>query len=292
MLWIINPVMDSGYINTIVEYTDLLEGDMEVAEELVKIAILLAGERGEDVADVPISVIAEAAGISRSTLVRRLGGTRRTLDEAVRAAGVDPGGRRVRDRAIDAAASLIGEQGLAAVTLEAVAVAAGCSLPSLHLTFGGRDGLLAAVFERHMPLVDLEALLAEPHAGAEETVRAIYRTFVEAFSREPQVFPAILADVLARPKGPGRDTWVRTALPRLLGSVGVWLGGEVFAGRFKALPLPILAQLLIGPLAAHMMLRPALAPHFGAAFPTIDQAIDAFTEAFLSAVVTDRGAHG
>lgn len=265
---------------------------MNVPDDLVEIAIRLARERGADVADVPITAIADAAGISRSTLVRRLRGTRRTLDEAVRAAGVDPGGRPVRERAIDATASLIGERGLAAVTLEAVAAAAGCSVPSLHISFAGRDGLLAAVFERYIPLVDLETLKAQPRGSAEETVRAIYRTFVAGFSAEPQVFPAILADVLARPQGPGRDIWVRTALPRLLGSVGMWLTTEVHAGRFKPLPLPILAQLLIGPLAAHMLLRPSLAPLFGSAFPTVEEAIDAFTDAFLSAVTSDAGSRG
>jgi AcrR family transcriptional regulator len=265
---------------------------MKVSDDLVKVAIRLARERGKGVAEVPIAAIAHAAGISRSTLLRRLGGTRRTLDEAVRAAGVDPGGRPVRDRAIDAAASLIGERGLAAVTLEGVAAAAGCSVPSLHVTIGGRDGLLTAVFERYLPLADLEMVMAKPPGTAEETVRAIYRTFVEGFGREPQVLPAILADVLARPDGPGRDIWVRTALPRMLGSVGGWLAAEVQAGRFKPYPLPILVQLLLGPLATHMLFRPTLAPHFAAAFPTIDEAVDVFTEAFLSAVTTGEGGGG
>jgi hypothetical protein len=34
--------------------------------------------------------------MSRSTLLRRLGDSRAALDEAVRAAGVDPGGQPVR----------------------------------------------------------------------------------------------------------------------------------------------------------------------------------------------------
>ena len=39
---------------------------------------------GRDVADVPIAVIAHALGVSRSTLLRRLGGSRGPLDDAVR----------------------------------------------------------------------------------------------------------------------------------------------------------------------------------------------------------------
>lgn len=257
---------------------------MNVPEDLVATAIRVAGERGVDVADVPIAAIAEAAGMSRSTLVRRLGGTRSPLDEAVRATGVDPGGRPVRDRAVDAAASLIAEHGLAAVTLDEIAARAGCSLPSLHLAFDGRDGLLAAVFERHVPLVDVEAVTAEPRGTVEDTVRAIYRAFVDGFGRRPRVFPAILADVLARPDGPGRRVWARMAVPRLVGSVGAWLTAEIQAGRIRPIPLPILVQLLIGPLATHLLVRPTLADVFGPAFPSVDQAVNEFTDAFCAAV--------
>ena len=55
----------------------------EIPAELVSAAIGEAERRGEEVADVPLSALASAAGISRSTLLRRIGGSRRVLDEAV-----------------------------------------------------------------------------------------------------------------------------------------------------------------------------------------------------------------
>src|SRR5262245_62388288 len=110
--------------------------------DVVAAALRAAEKLGKDVADVPVTMIAAEAGISRSTLLRRFGGSRTALNDAVRAAGVDPGGSPpVRDRAIDAAAELISESGLAAATLEAVATRAGCSVYSLHTVFGGRDKL-------------------------------------------------------------------------------------------------------------------------------------------------------
>ncbi|OKH63999.1 hypothetical protein EB74_11570, partial [Mycobacterium sp. SWH-M5] len=63
-----------------------------VADELVDAALRAAGDLGRDVADVPVAVIARHAGMSRSTLLRRLGGSRSALDDAVRARGTDPGG--------------------------------------------------------------------------------------------------------------------------------------------------------------------------------------------------------
>ena len=78
-----------------------------VPAELVQAALRAADALGRQVADVPVAAIAAEAGISRSTLLRRLGGSRSALDAAVRATGVDPGGLPVRVRALDAAADLI-----------------------------------------------------------------------------------------------------------------------------------------------------------------------------------------
>ncbi|MEU5859238.1 TetR/AcrR family transcriptional regulator [Nocardiopsis dassonvillei] len=255
---------------------------------LVSAAIRASENLGKDVADVPLIAIAEEAGISRSTLLRRVGGSRRALDEAVRASGVDPGGQRpVRERAVEAAGGLISEQGLAAATLEAVAASAGCSVHSLYATFGGRDELLRAVFERYGPILDLEAVLSGPAGDLADRVRAIYRLLGKAFSREPRVLPAMLADVFARPEGPTSDLLVRFFFPRLLAGLGGWLAGEVAAGRVRDLTVPLLIQQMLAPIAVHCMLRPALDRVEGVEFPGIEEVSAVFAESFLRAVATD-----
>jgi AcrR family transcriptional regulator len=255
-----------------------------VPADLVRAAIRAAEQRGEDVADVPLIALAEAAGVSRSTLLRRIGGSRRALDDAVRAAGVDPGGRRpVRERAVEAGAQLIGERGLAGATLEAVAEAAGCSVHSLYAAFGGRDELLGAIYERYSPVLDLESLTAEPRAGLEETVRGVYRALVASFSREPRVAPAMLADLFSRPEGPTRRIFQRY-FPRVLDSVGGWLAAEIRAGRIRGLPVPLLIQQLIGPLAVHLLFRPAMTRELGWDLPSVEETCAVFADAFLRAV--------
>ncbi|ROO86793.1 hypothetical protein EDD29_4374 [Actinocorallia herbida] len=82
--------------------------DPRVPAEMVAAALAAARRLRKDVADVPTREIAKEAGISRSTLVRRIGGGRRALDDAVSATGVDPGGQwPVRERALEAGARLI-----------------------------------------------------------------------------------------------------------------------------------------------------------------------------------------
>jgi AcrR family transcriptional regulator len=181
---------------------------------VVQAAVRAADARGVAVADLPLLAVAHEAGISRSTLMRRLGGTRRALDEAVRAAGVDPGSKRpVRERAVEAGAALISESGLASLSFERVAATAQCSVHSLYAAIGNRDALLQAIFERYSPIMDVEAVLAGPREDLEERVRRIYRLLAEALNREPRVLPAVMAEALARPGDPTVQTLLQHAFP-------------------------------------------------------------------------------
>jgi AcrR family transcriptional regulator len=261
-----------------------------VPAELVNAALRAAQNRGEDVADVPLIAIAEEAGVSRSTLLRRVGGSRRALDEAVRATGVDPGGRLpVRERSIRAGARLVSEQGLGSATLEAVAASAGCSVHSLYATFGGRDELLRAIFERYSPILDLEAALDGPEEDLAARVHGIHHLLGRGFGREPRVLPAMLADVFARPEGPTVDMLARFFFPRLLAGLGGWLAEEIAAGRVRDLPVPLLMQQLLGPLAVHFMLRPALERVPGVEFPDAEEVCSVFADAFLRTAAVPEG---
>jgi len=259
----------------------------EVPAEVVDAALRAAETLGRDVADVPLVAIAREAGMSRSTLVRRLNGSRQLLDDAVRAAGVEPGGRPpVRERAVRSAASLISDRGLAAVTLEAVAVQADCSVHSLYAVFGGRDELMRAVFDRYSPILDLDEVVSEPDTEFGETVHRIYRLLAEAFSREPRVAPAMLAEGLARPTEPAVVALLQYHVPRMLAGVGQWLAGEVTAGRVRDLPLPLLIQQMLAPIAIHTMVRPAAVNIPEIDLPELDQACVVFADNFLRAVAT------
>jgi AcrR family transcriptional regulator len=255
-----------------------------VPANVVEAALRAAANLGRDVADVPLIAIAREAGMSRSTLVRRLSGSRQPLDDAVRAAGVEPGGRLpVRERAVQAAAALISDRGLAAATLEAVAAQANCSVHSLYAVFGGRDKLLRKVFDRYGPILDLDEAIAEPHTELAETVHRIYRLLAEAFSRKPRVAPAMLAELLARPTGAAAQALAQYIAPRMLAGLGQWLASEVAAGQIRDLPLPLLIQQMLAPIAVHTMVRP-VADHIPEVdLPDLDQACAVFADAFLRA---------
>ena len=259
----------------------------EVPAEVIAAALRAAENLGRDVADVPLIAIAREAGMSRSTLIRRLNGSRQPLDDAVRAAGVEPGGRPpVRERAIQAAAALISDRGLATLTLEAVAAQANCSVHSLYAVFGGRDELLRKVFDRYGPILDLDEAVSDPDADLAETVHRVYRVLAEAFSREPRVAPAMLAEGLARPTSPAVQVLLQYHVRRMLTGVGQWLVGEIAAGRIRDLPLPLLIQQLLAPIGIHTMVRPVVRAIPEVELPDLEEACAVFADAFLRAVAT------
>lgn len=256
-------------------------------DEFVDAAVRAAQELGKDVADVPVPAIARQAGVSRSTLLRRFGGSRAALDEAVRARGIDPGGAPpVRIRALDAAALLIAENGLGAATLEAIAARADCSLPSVYAIFGTRDGLLRAVFERHSPLLDIEDFLADDHTDLRATVHRLYELMVSSLSKQPRVAPAMFAELFARPTSPAVQSLVTYTAPRVFAVIGQWLTAEIQAGHIRDAPLPLLIQQLLAPIAVHMLLRPGESNVPGIQMPDVEAVCDFFTDTFLRAVGT------
>jgi AcrR family transcriptional regulator len=192
----------------------------------------------------------------------------------------------VRTRALDAAAELIGSSGLAAATLEAIAARAHCSVHSLYASFGGRDELLRALFERHSPLLQIEDFFDGDHGDHSDlpaTVRHLYGLIADTLNREPRVAPALLAETLARPDSPAIQNLLGHNAPRLLAAVGGWLTKEVQAGRIRDLPLQLLIQQLIAPIAVHMLVRPAVPQLPGLELPDLDNVCDTFTDTFLRA---------
>lgn len=256
-----------------------------VAPELIEAAVRAAETLKRDIVEVPVTAIAAEARISRSTLLRRLGGSRSVLDAAVRAAGIDPGGRPpVRVRALTAAAELISKNGLGATTLDSIAEHADCSVFSLHAVFGGRDELLRAVFDQYSPIRDVESYFATAPDDLYTTVHGFYRTVADALSREPRVTPAMLAEVYARPASATVQSLTRHAAPRMLGALGAWLETEIKAGRIRDQPRLVLIQQLLGPIVIHMLMRPAFSDAIELALPDIDSVCEHLTTNFLAAV--------
>ena len=244
-----------------------------------------AAATGTPVAELSLDRIARRAGVSRSTIYRRVR-SRRALDDAVREAGGDPGSRiGVRDRAIAAATELIVADGVAALTVDAVTRRVGCAATSVYAAFGDREGLLAAVFDRHAPLPVVEHLLAtDPPQFADfrSGVRAIYTAVFDSVADDTAVLQALFAEILAKPNGIGTQFFRDQILPGITSTVGGWLTEQMRTGQCAELPLSLLIPLLLGPITVHLLARQRLIAA-GQPVPDRQTVIEAMTSAFCSA---------
>jgi len=111
------------------------------------------------------------------------------------AAGVEPGRLARADRRdvlIDAAAELVAEGDIEAVSMEAVAERAGVSRPLVYKHFANRNELLAAVYQRESAL--LHAELTADVSGAEtleDTFRALIHGALRAQASRGATFAAL-----------------------------------------------------------------------------------------------------
>jgi hypothetical protein len=60
------------------------------------------------------------------------------------------------------------------------------------------------------------------------------------------------------------------------------------SGRLRPLPLPLLIQLMLGPMAGHMLLRPVLQDALGNSLPPVDEVARIFADAFIHATAPSR----
>jgi len=105
--------------------------------------------------------------------------------------------RETRENLVEVAARLLREQGAAAVTTRAVALAAGVQAPAIYRLFGDKDGLLDAVAEHVMAAYVAGKALAADSGDPIADLRAAWDTHI-GFGLANGALFRLLAD-------PGRD---------------------------------------------------------------------------------------
>ena len=123
-------------------------------------------------------------------------------------------GERTRRRILDEAELLYGARGVDGVSLREIRIAAGQrNTSAMQFHFGGADGLVRALGERHMPAV----------GALQEHLRA------ELTPSDGRAGPEALVEIMVRPwadyvtRGPGARSWVRIAAELAARPERLWL---------------------------------------------------------------------
>ena len=150
---------------------------------------------------------------------------------ATRHLSVQPAEQNSRKRFLDAALAVLTDRGVAGLTVRGVAEAAGASTLTVYTRFGGRTGLLDALYERAFDLMRealldvppetedgladlLEVALAYRRFALENPARyaLMYERSVHDFDPDPELRKAVVAttfvmfvDKIRRVSEPGAD---------------------------------------------------------------------------------------
>ena len=251
-------------------------------------------ERGDQdgLAGLSMDELAAAAGVSRATLYRLFGSQQQLLQEL----GLAPP-TTVRSRILDTALELVGRHGLAELSMDELAAAAGISRATLYRLFPGKEALFAALIRSFSPFEPIAAVLEtmgdRPPA---EVIPALVHAMASAMDGHMGLLLQLLFEFSRdRPSDPdGGHGASEHAIEgmRTLPLVSRYLAGQMAAGRLRRMDPDLAFQALAGPIVMHLVWRlPASRvnrPPVGEAPP--EEAVDQLVEVWLRAMATDQPA--
>ena len=208
-----------------------------------------ARERTPTMAD-----LASAAGLSMRQLYRLFGSRERLLRELDQEPLPD-----ARARILEAAFELLGQSGLADLSMDELAARADVSRATLYRLFPGKPVLFRELIAAYSPWEPIARALEQFGDGdsAERVIPEVARALSEALIGRTAV---LLRMVFEMARGdPDTAEGVQRSMVRGLPDLVNYLNREMDAGRLRRMHPLLALQLLAGPLVAHEMTRPLAA---------------------------------
>ena len=223
---------------------------------------------------VPIERIARESGVSRATLYRHFGSRAALL----RAVELDPPASAT-ERILTVAADLVARSGLAGVSMDDVASAAGVSRATVYRLFPSKAALFGALIRRYSPFEPVVAILDEMgERPPREVIGRIGLTVARIGQARTELLRAIIADV--GNAGPDAIEGVRDVIGPAIGRLAAYLAAQMAAGRLRPMPPLLAVQAIIGPIAFHVLTRAPAERLFGLEQP-IEESVAELVDTIL-----------
>jgi AcrR family transcriptional regulator len=228
-----------------------------------------------------LAEVAQAAGISRATLYRAFS----SREELLQALAFEPEVES-REHLLVKALEMIGQEGLTALSMDALADAAGVSRATVYRLFPGKAALFREVVKTYAPFERL-ALLVEQVADRppEEVMPQVAQVVVELFSTRAGLYRTLAFEISSQRE----DTQEAAAfvLERGIGSLLGYLQYHIDEGRLRSISSLVALQSFLGPLFIHILARPLVESALGLTLP-IDEVAAQFVDFWLRAMQPER----
>lgn len=223
--------------------------------------------------------LAAAAGVGVRTLYRLFGSRQALLREAGCAAAPAP-----RQLILDAALEQVGRHGLAELSMDDLATAAGVSRATVYRLFPGKAALFDELVKAYSPwAVVSDVIDAMPEADPGDVIPAVVHAMAHAMEGRVGLLLQIVFELVKQ--GPDVGEGVRHGMARGFPDLARYLNSQMQAGRLRRIE-PILAfQLLAGPVLVHLLTRP-LAMQAGFSMPP-EEVIEEISGAWLRAMAPE-----
>jgi AcrR family transcriptional regulator len=227
---------------------------------------------------------AATAGVAVRTLYRLFGSRRALLREA--GCAVEPS---ARERVLDAALQLVGRRGLADLSMDDLAAAAGVSRATLYRLFPGKAALFGELIREFSPWEPVADVIdAMPDGRPEEVMPAIAEAIAEAMQDRVGLLLRIVFELSQGE--PDTAEGIRQSMARGLPELVGYLGSQMQTGRLRRMNPIVAVQLLAGPIVVHLLTRPLAETFIGFDAPQ-SEVLEQIVHAWLLATTPD-GRHG
>ncbi len=224
---------------------------MPVPPEVSRANVLAAAREALSQGGQPtMGEMAAAGAVSVRTLYRLFGSRGALLGEL----DCEPPSS-ARKRILVVALDLVGQHGLADLSMDELAAGAGVSRATLYRLFPGKPALFRELIHTYSPWEAVAQVInTAPDRAPDQVMPQVGRVLAEAMAGRAGLLLRMVADMVNG--NPDTSEGVKRSMTFGLPDLIAYLGEQMTIGRLRRMHPIVAFQLLAGPIVVHLMTRP------------------------------------